>query len=147
MQELPHHYRVNITGDVTNHLKVTADNLPDMQVAPPLLFDGPGDQWSPEDLLMSSVASCLILSFRAIARISKLDWLSIQCECTGELNRVERKTCFTHIHLRVMLELPADGNVEKAEKLLHKAEETCLITNSLACATHLESEIITISVK
>jgi uncharacterized OsmC-like protein len=46
-------------------------------------------------MLVGAVANCFILSFRAIARKAKLDWLSLECEVDGELDKIENFTQFT----------------------------------------------------
>ena len=142
MQALPHLYTIKAQAKSDSYLDVTGENLPQIEVAPPIGFNGPGDIWSPEDLLMSSVASCTILSFKAIARASKLDWISIECVSEGVLDRVERKTQFTKIVTKAKLIIPTDGDTDKAEKLLHKAEESCLISNSLTAESLIECEVI-----
>lgn len=141
MKDLPHLYRVTSEGKSTGNLITRAENLPDMPVAPPLQFGGPGDQWSPEDLLMASVSSCLVLSFRAIAKASKFEWSAIECESEGVLDKIERKVQFTGILSKVKLLIPASESKEKAEKLLHKADASCLVSNSLSCMSRLECEI------
>lgn len=142
MKALPHHYSVNVAGSPGGNLTVSANNLPTLDVAPPEQFDGPGDQWSPEELLMAAVANCLVLSFRAIAKASKLEWISIHCESQGELDRVERKTQFTTIKTTVRLAIAAEGDKAKAEKLLNKAEQTCFISNSLSVDSQLECDVV-----
>ena len=142
MQDLPHIYRVKSEGESESNLTARAEKLPDIIVAPPIQFGGPGDQWSPEALFMASIANCLVLSFRAIARASRFEWHSIECESEGELDRVERRVQFTKVLSKVRLSIPATENKEKAEKLLNKAEETCLISNSISCESHIECEII-----
>jgi len=112
-----------------------------MEVAPPAQFDGPGDQWSPEELFMASVSSCLVLSFRAIAKASKFEWLSITCESSGELNKVDKQIKFTSLVSRARLIVPLGANLKTGEKLLHKAEQTCFINNSLSCESRIECEI------
>lgn len=142
MKDLPHTYVATAIGNSQGKLVVRVENLPELEVAPPGQFGGPGDLWSPEDLFMASIANCLVLSFRAIARASKLEWNSIECESDGELARVDKKLQFTEILTKVKLVIPAAGNAEKAKKLLNKAENSCLITNSLTCETRLECEIV-----
>lgn len=142
MQDLPHLYRVKSEGTVAGDLTVRAEKLPDIVVKPPMQFGGPGDEWSPEDLLMASISSCLVLSFRAISRASKLEWNSIECESEGELDKVEKKVKFTNVVSKVRLFIPTTENKEKAERLLNRAEETCLISNSLSCESRIECEII-----
>lgn len=141
MEPFPHHYR--ICGQATNdsHVALKGEDLPELITAPPAEFGGPGDQWSPEALLVGAVADCFILSFRAIARASKLEWLDIQCNTTGVLDRVEKVTRFTAIQVEVALQVPTGTDVEKAEKLLHKAEASCLITNSLIADSELSTTV------
>ena len=142
MQKFPHMYSVKVAGKPENNLTVYAENLPPLEIAPPLQFDGPGDQWSPEDLLMASVANCFVLSFRAIARANKLEWSSIECVSEGTLDRVNGKALFAHILTKVKLNISQDQSVETAEKTLNRAEETCLISNSLTCISELEFNIV-----
>jgi peroxiredoxin-like protein len=142
MKDLPHIYKVIVAGNSESNLTVSAEKLPALEIAPPSQFGGPGDLWSPENLLMASVASCLVLSFRAIAKASKLEWLSIECESAGELAKDDKKIHFTNILTKAKLSIPATENIEKAKKLLNKAEETCLISNSLSCESRLEYEVI-----
>jgi len=142
MKQLPHTYSVTVNGFPKNNLSVYAAGLTSLELAPPVQFDGPGDQWSPEELLMASVSSCLVLSFRAIAKASKFEWLSIVCESSGELNKVDKKTKFTSLVSKARLVVPLGANPEVGDKLLNKAEQTCFISNSLSCKTRIECEII-----
>jgi organic hydroperoxide reductase OsmC/OhrA len=142
MKELPHIYKVVSEGRTTGNLTSRAGNLPSITVAPPLQFGGPGDQWSPEDLLMAAVGNCLVLSFKAIAAASSFEWDSIECETEGKLEKVERKMLFTSVLSKVRLFIPQNESKEKAEKLLIKAEESCLVSNSMSCESHIECEII-----
>lgn len=142
MEAFPHHYQVSVAGKPEDSLQTSADHLPTLQVSPPTQFGGPGDQWSPEDLLMASIANCLVLSFRAVAKAGRFEWLSIDCASEGILDRVERKIKFTHVTNKVTLTIASEDSREKAEKLLHKAEASCLISNSLSCETHLDIDIL-----
>lgn len=142
MQALPHHYKVRVHGTTDNYLTTSADNLPSIQVAAPMEFDGPGNAWSPESLLMAAVANCFVLSFRAIAKASHFEWLAIECESIGTLDKADRQIQFTAITTKAKLFINDERNKEKAEKLLLKAETACLISNSLACEVHLDYEIL-----
>lgn len=141
MQDFPHHYEVRGNATADSPVVLTAANVSEIVTAPPAEFGGPGDKWSPESLLVAAVADCFILSFRAIARASKLDWSELQCQASGTLDRVERVTRFTAITVEASLHVPAGTDVEKAEKLLHKAEQSCLITNSLIADSSLSTTV------
>ncbi len=137
MQELPHEYVVTASADSEGSVVVTSGGLDAIISAPPAQFGGPGTQWSPEDMLVASVADCLVLTFRAIARASKLPWAKIECRATGTLDRVDRQMRFTRIDIDATLSVPPGTDLAKAERLLEKSEQSCLITNTLNCERFL----------
>lgn len=139
----PHHYRVAGSAAPTGLVQLSGDKLPTLNSAPPTQFGGPGTEWSPEDLLVAAVADCFILSFRAIAAASKFEYQSIAVDVEGTLDRVERAMLFTDFKIRAKLTVAGNVDQARAERLLAKAEETCLITNSLKAPVHLETEIVT----
>jgi organic hydroperoxide reductase OsmC/OhrA len=124
-------------GDVT----VVGDRLPAIASAPPAEFDGPGDRWSPETLFVAAVADCFVLTFRAIAGMSRLPWISLECGVAGTVNRVDRVTQFTELEIRARLRIPEGSKEDQALRLLTKAEETCLVTNSLKIHPRLDASI------
>jgi peroxiredoxin-like protein len=142
MQDLPHQYNVSADAEMEGNIALKAVNLPRLISAPPAEFGGPGDQWSPEHLLVASVADCFVLTFRAVARASKLEWSNIESSAVGVLDRVDRLTQFTSFTVSVTLTVPAGTDVDKVQRLLEKSEAGCLITNSLRGGTHLKTEII-----
>ena len=142
MQDMPHHYRVSASAEADGNILLQEDNLPQLVSAPPAEFGGPGDQWSPEHLLVASIADCFILTFRAVARASKLEWSSIDSSAVGVLDRVDRETKFTEFTVKATLAVPEGTDMDKAQRLLEKSEAACLITNSLSAECHLETEII-----
>jgi peroxiredoxin-like protein len=142
MQDLPHHYQVSANAEADGNIALKADDLPQIISAPPAEFGGPGDQWSPEHLLVASVADCFILTFRAVARASKLEWSAIESSAVGVLDRVEKVTRFTSFTVSATLTVPAGTDIDKARRLLKKSEAACLITNSLSAEAHLEADVI-----
>ena len=141
MHAFPHHYTVTAAGATDGDVELTSDRVAALRSASPAEFDGPGNRWSPETFLTAAVADCFILTFRAIARASKLPWTSLSCEATGTLDRVERVTQFTAFELRARLVISEGADVEAARRALEKAERNCLISSSLKAAVHLVPEI------
>ncbi|MDJ0813512.1 MAG: OsmC family protein [Woeseiaceae bacterium] len=142
MQELPHHYAVKASAVADSNVLLESPGLESLTTAGPAEFGGPGDLWSPETLLVAAVADCFILSFRAIARASKMEWISLSCDAVGDLDKIDKVTQFTGFRLRVRLEVPEGLREGKAERLLEKAEKHCLITNSMKAGSTLDYEVI-----
>lgn len=143
MQQLPHHYRVAAAATADDLVQLSSPGLPTLESASPAEYGGPGDRWSPETLLVAAVADCFVLTFRAIARASKFEWSSLSCDVEGVLDREDKVTRFVSYRVRATLEVPAGADEARARRLLEKAEENCLITNSLNSEGTLELEVRT----
>ena len=143
MHPYPHVYKVSVAAQAEGEVTLRGTDLPDMPLMAPPEFDGPPGYWSPETLLAGAIASCFILSFRAIARASKLEWTDLAADVDGVLERVEGVTRFTRITVRGRLTIPAGVDAAKARTLMEKAEKVCLVSNSLNAERHLEAEVVT----
>ncbi len=141
MQEFPHHYSVTAAASMNGNVILNSDGAPEMLSAPPAQFGGPGDQWSPEALLVAAVADCFVLSFRAVARASRVDWTALQVDAEGTLDKIDRVTQFTAFKVHATLDVPEGSDEAKAQRALEKAEHVCLITNSLKADSELETTI------
>lgn len=142
MHPFPHHYSVQATIRPDGDVPLSSDGVRVIESAPPKEFDGPGNQWSPEQLLTAAVADCFVLSFRAIAAASKYPWVSLEASTRGTLERIDGKMRFTRFETHAKLHVHAGADVERATRLLEKAEASCLIANSLSSERHLTSEVI-----
>jgi peroxiredoxin-like protein len=142
MHPYPHLYSVQTQAEPTGDVALRSTGLPALVTAPPAEFDGPGDRWSPETLLVGAVADCFVLSFRAVARASKLEWTGLEASVEGKLDRVEGSTRFTEFHVHATLRVPAGTDITRATKLLEKAEQVCLISNSLVGQRHLHPTVL-----
>lgn len=137
MQAFPHRYHASAEAHPAGDIELASPGLPPMLTASPVEFDGPGNRWSPEALIAGAVADCFILTFRAVARVARLPWTSIRCDVTGTLDRIERVTQFTGFEIRTHLTVPDGTSAELAGRALEKAEQGCLISNSLKGSVRL----------
>lgn len=131
MQPYPHLYVVHSSGSESGDVTLSSKALPDLATAPPAEFDGPGDKWSPETLLLGALADCYLLTFRAVARASKLSFSGMECTAEGKLDRVERVAKFTDIVLRATVTVSPEVEEAAVMRALEKAEKHCIISNSL----------------
>jgi peroxiredoxin-like protein len=141
MTPLPHHYEVHLTGGTSGYAQLSSPGIPDLRAAAPADYDGPGDAWSPEHLLLGAVQACFLLTLRAIARASKVDFHSLELDASGTVDRQNGITRFTEIVLRPRLKVPAGADRERALHILEKSEKHCLVSASLSTPIRLEPEI------
>jgi organic hydroperoxide reductase OsmC/OhrA len=141
MHPYPHVYTATASGLPEGTVALNSPRLPEIASAPPPEFDGPGDVWSPETLLCAALADCFVLSFRAVARASKLEWRDVACRVEGVLERVDGVTQFTRYTTYASLKVPLTSDADKARKLLEKAEHVCLVSNSMRGERKLVAEV------
>jgi organic hydroperoxide reductase OsmC/OhrA len=118
-----------------------SDNLPALRMVEPAPYDGPGDAWSPEHLLLASVQACFLFTLRAVARLSKIEFTQLDLEAAGTVDRHESVTRFTEIVLRPRLTVAPGVDRARALAMLEKAKKACLVSASLSTPIRLEAEV------
>lgn len=141
MHPYPHTYIAAASGSSEGLLAVSSPQLATLPSAAPPEFDGPGGVWSPETLLCASLADCFVLTFRAVSRAARLQWLQLDCRVEGVLERVGSNSKFTRFTTRAHLTVPEGSDIGKARALLERAEHGCLIANSLSGERTLQAEV------
>ncbi len=121
---------------------LSAEDFPGINVASPVDFPfGVPKTWTPEHLFVASVEICLMTTFTAIARNSKVSLAHYSSQATGKMERIENKYMFTKIVIRTKIKVELEKDLERAERILYKAKNMCLISNSIKTEVVLEPEI------
>lgn len=131
---------VEWTGERRGDL--SAPHLPDLEVDAPPEFKGHEGVWTPEHLFVAAVNSCFMTTFLAIAENSKLEFVSFSADAKGKLEKLEGQGfIMTEVLLRPKLLVSHARDLERAGRILEKAEKNCLISNSIKTATRLECKV------
>lgn len=141
MKPLPHRYNVHLSGGPSGYAEVSTSGAPPLRVAPPADYDGPGDAWSPEHLLLASVQACFLFTLRAVARVAKVEFGALELGAAGTVDRVEGVTRFSEIVLRPILTVSPGTDRERVLRVLERSEKACLVSASLSTLIRLEPEI------
>lgn len=141
MKPLPHRYDVHLTGGPSGYADLSTPGLPTLRVAAPADYDGPGDAWSPEHMLLGAVQACFLLTLRSIARISKLEFTTLELDASGTVDRQDGVTRFTEIVLRPTITVATGTDRERVLRILEKSEKSCLVSASLATPMRVEPDI------
>jgi peroxiredoxin-like protein len=112
-----------------------------MSFSAPPAFHGERGHWTPEHFLLAAVASCFVITFRAIAEHSDFPFESLGVFVGGNIGREDGKYRFTDIKLKVKVGLPEHVSSERAMRLIDKTERNCLIMRSLNAQVVIIPEI------
>jgi len=142
MTQFPLFYENTIAWTGEKKGEVSGPKLPALQVATPPDFGGHEGFWSPEQCFVTAVNACVMSTFLAIAQLSKLSFESYESEASGKLDKPEGQVMqFTEITLRPKLVVTHSKDLERAGRLLEKAEKQCLVSNSIKAVVHLVPQV------
>jgi peroxiredoxin-like protein len=140
--ESTHFYSTEVEWTKERQGDLCSPVLPCLHVDAPPEFKGHQGSWTPEHLFVGAVNSCFMTTFLAIAENSRLEFVSFKAEADGKLEKLEGQGfMMTEITLRPKLTIKNSHDTARASRILEKAEQHCLISNSIKSAVHLEPEI------
>lgn len=142
-----HDYNVNINWENSRKGILCSPELSKhkgicIEVATPPEFPGGMEGiWSPEHLFVAAASGCLMTTFLAIAENSTLEFTSFSCQAKGKLEMVEGRLMMSEILLKPTVVIHNDKYIDKATRILKKAEDACLITHSIKSKIIMEINI------
>jgi organic hydroperoxide reductase OsmC/OhrA len=122
---------------------ITANNVKDaIRVATPPVFGGEGEEWSPEHLLISAVASCFMSTYLYYAGKQQLDTCYLTCLGTGQITLQNGQYIFTGIDLYPKIYVLDEERREQALTVLKTTECHCRVSNALSIPVVYHSEVL-----
>jgi peroxiredoxin-like protein len=139
----PHAYNVSVEWNSERKGTMTSPELTNaIEVATPPNFPaGMEGIWSPEHLFTAAVASCLMTTFLAIAENSKLKFASFKVNSKGILEQIDGKFLMTRVELYPVVVIHDENDRARIERILHKSESACLISNSVKATVSVNAII------
>lgn len=143
--ETNYRYRVKGSWEVRRNGLLSAEGVekPQITFSSPVEFKGESGHWTPEHFLIAAIVSCFVVTFSAMAEMSKLKFLSLEVPAEGKLGKIDGKFAFSEIAIFPTLVLDANYDHDLANRLLKKAEQGCLIARSLICPVTMEAIVRT----
>jgi organic hydroperoxide reductase OsmC/OhrA len=136
----PHVFEIDLARPDGSAL-LEAVGRPTIAGGAPPEFGGTGDVWSPEHLLLSSVALCFLTTLDFYARRAGLSFGDFRCHASGTVDKTPIGLAFTGVRLEAHAQV-APGDAARAREAMDKAEHGCLISSSLKCPVELVADVI-----
>ncbi len=143
MSNQEHHYNVDLAWKEGRIGTLSSKELnSEIEVATPPEFSGGVEGiWSPEHLFTAAVSSCFMTTFAAIAEYSKLEYTDLKVNAIGVMGKEDGKFVMTEIKLKPTLFITDESKIDKAVRIMTKAEEACLITRSIHTTVSLDATV------
>jgi organic hydroperoxide reductase OsmC/OhrA len=126
----PHRYEISLRWSKDAPATVEAGPRPPLVVGAPPEFEGEDRFWSPEHLLLASLASCLTTTYAFLLRRESWQPTDFRCTARGLLEKTREGIVFTSMTLDVTL-VVAPEHSERAIELLHRAKKSCIVAATL----------------
>jgi organic hydroperoxide reductase OsmC/OhrA len=126
----------------TTEASAWAPDKPELEVAvPPEFHGGVEGVWSPEELLVSSAATCFTVTLAAIAERMHVPLRTLEVSGTGHVSRRDDgRFGFVALELDGVLET-TPAFQEAAARAVEMAEQRCLVTRALDIPVHVSVDV------
>ena len=136
------HYKAKTTWSSARRGMLSAAGRPNIVVGSPPEFKGERDVWAPEELLVGSLNTCMMLTFLTLAQRQGLTPVGYESEAEGLLDNVEGKYHITEVTVRPRVTLKSETELELARKNMESVEAHCFIANSINARITLTPEFV-----
>jgi organic hydroperoxide reductase OsmC/OhrA len=136
------HYETKTTWSSARRGMLSAAGRPNIVVGSPPEFKVEPNIWAPEELLVGSLNTCMMLTFLTLAQAQGLTPVGYESEAEGLLENVEGKYHITEVTVRPRVTLKSEAELEPAGKTMESVEAHCFIANSINARVTLAPEFV-----
>ena len=135
------HYQNSLVWAGGRRGRASAAGLPDLEVgSPPEFHGGQEGVWAPEQLFVTSLNACLMLTFLSLAERRGLAIGGYDSSAEGLLEHAGGKYRITSVAVRPRVAVNTEADVATARELMGKVEENCFISNSMTSKINIQPE-------
>lgn len=138
-----HRYGIRTEWHDGRRVTLTAPGKPILDVAFPSDFrNGVRGVWSPEELLVASLATCFELTLIAVAEYRNVPLHSARVDATGHVERKDGlyRLCLLELDVSVETEVGRERDLEHIAEIAH---EGCLVGKAVDVPVRLEVSVRT----
>ena len=136
------HYKASTTWSSARRGSLSSAGKPNIVVGSPPEFKGEPDNWAPEELLVGSLNTCMMLTFLTLAQTRRLTPVGYESEAEGLLENIAGKYQITNIEVRPRVTLKSEADLEPAREAMENIEAHCFIASSIRARVTLTPEFV-----
>jgi organic hydroperoxide reductase OsmC/OhrA len=118
-------------------LAAAGHGAPAISITPPADLGGKAGYWTPEDLLVSAVESCMLMTTLSVVKKQRIQLKAYRSEATGKMEKTPEGLRITGIEIRVAATVGAPEDVEKMQRAVQIAERYCPVSAAVSCPVHV----------
>lgn len=110
---------------------------PEIAITPPADLGGKPGFWTPEDLLVSAVESCMLMTMLSVVKKQRITLQAYRSEASGVMEKTPEGLRITRIDIRVAATVALAEEVEKMQRAVQIAERYCPVSAAVSCPVHV----------
>lgn len=130
MTEHYFHLKADWPGNRNDVGTIQAENL-QTKISIPTEMEGPGIGTNPDEMLLGAATTCYIITLAAMLERSHIEKRSLMIESSAVVDVTNGIFTYKQIIHRPTLEIVNETDFKMANRLLKKAEDTCMISKAL----------------
>jgi len=138
----PFSYETNVRWIEGKAGVIAGPGVPPVSFGAPSEFGGAGQSWTPEHFYLAAAEACLMNTFLSVAEASSLAIESYISDAHATLEWVEGSGFrMTRIEITPTIRVSDAAVIEKATRLIQKAEKLCLVARSMTATIVVSPQI------
>lgn len=118
----------------------SSGNLP-IEMSTPPDFGGPRNRWSPEQLLTSSVAACIMTTALFFFEKGGVELHSYMSNATGTMEKTSQGLSITKMQIDVTVTSQSAEQEALVRRAMKSAKKNCPISNALKCPVEMRLQV------
>lgn len=114
---------------------------PGLAITPPADLGGKPGYWTPEDLLVSAIESCMLMTTLSVVKKQRISLKSYRSEAAGKMEKTPEGLRITGLVIRVTAAVGAPEEVEKFQRAVGIAERYCPVSAAVNFPVHVEVQV------
>lgn len=139
MTEHYFHLKADWPGNRNDIGTIQAQNL-ETKISIPLEMDGPGVGTNPDEMLLGAATTCYIITLAAMLERSQIEKKSLVVESSAVVDVTNGIFTYKKIIHRPILVIYYEKDLKMANRLIWKAEDTCMISKAIRGNVEIELE-------
>ena len=119
---------------------MSAAGRPDIPVGSPPEFRGDGKSWAPEELLLGSVNTCILLTFLTLIQNRGVTLVAYDSEVEGLLEHKDGAHQMTEVTVRPHVTVASEAELVTARQAMDKVEPRCFMSQSIKARVTIEAQ-------
>ena len=135
-------FRNTVYKDSDHLAKTAMSGIREAEVGSPPEYGGSPNSLNPEEMLVASVNSCLMLVFFHFVKKYEVAVASYHSDAKGKVEKTKNGLRFTNVEVIAKVSLSRADSAGKIEEIAQLAEKYCLVSGSLACPVQYHVEVV-----